>query len=191
MYLWYNNIIVNNKVKRCTLTELRHHDHFRSPTMTYLGHQVPIQSQQIYFLQTFMIFAFFTIFSHFQEKCWYNDDNSNLKSFVVVANALWTRDIWNCEKYDWIRAPYVTYQWWVLAWWRSRELWWKLCSLYWFGWLMVSGMVWWSSVSPWCCGWCCSGWLYWRWMWTPHPWLLSPQAVYWSVSMLMVYQGVT
>ena len=47
VYLWYNNIIVNNKVKICTLSELRHHDHFRSPTMTYLGHRVPIQSQQI------------------------------------------------------------------------------------------------------------------------------------------------
>ena len=29
--------------------------------MTYLGHQVPIQSQQIYFLQTLTIFAFYTI----------------------------------------------------------------------------------------------------------------------------------
>ena len=107
MYFWYNNIVVNNKVKICTLTELRHHDHFRSPTMTYLGHRVLIQSQQIYFLQTFIIFAFYTIFSHFQENCWYNDENFNLKTFVSVANALWTRDIRNCEKYDWIRAPYV------------------------------------------------------------------------------------
>ena len=108
VYLWYNNIIVNNEVKMCTLTELRHHDHFRSPTMTYLGHQVPIQSQQIIFLQTFLIFAFYTIFSHFQENCWYNDENFHLKTFVLVANALWTRDIRNCEKYDWIRAPYVS-----------------------------------------------------------------------------------
>ena len=105
---WYNNVIINNKVKICTLTELRHHDHFRSPTMTYLGHQVPIQSQQIYFLQTFIFFAFYAIFSYFQENCWSNDENFNLETFVLVANALWTRDIWNCEKYDWIRAPYVT-----------------------------------------------------------------------------------
>ena len=108
VYLWYNIIIVNNKVKRCTLTELRHHDHFRLPTMTNLWHQVPIQSQQIYFLQTFIIFSLFTIFSHFRKKCWYNNENFNLKTFVFVANALWTRDIWNCEKYDWIRAPYVS-----------------------------------------------------------------------------------
>ena len=107
VYLWYKIIIVNNKVKIYTLTELRHHGHFRSPTMTYLRHQVPIQSQQIYFLQTFIIFAFFTIFSHFREKYWYNDENFNLKTFVFVTNALWTEDIWNCEKYDWIRAPYV------------------------------------------------------------------------------------
>ena len=37
------------------------YDHFRLPTMTYLGHQVPIQSHQIYFLQTLIIFAFYTI----------------------------------------------------------------------------------------------------------------------------------
>ena len=59
--------------------------------MIFLGHQVPIQSQQIYFLQTFTIFAFYTIFSHFQENCWYNDENFNLNNFVVVANALWIR----------------------------------------------------------------------------------------------------
>ena len=76
--------------------------------MTYLGHRVPIQSQQIYFLETFIIFAFYNIFSHFEQNCWYDDDNFNLKTFVLVANALWNRDIWKCEKYDWIRAPYVT-----------------------------------------------------------------------------------
>ena len=74
--------------------------------MTYFEHQVPIQSRQIYFLQTFTIFAFHTISSYFQENCGYNDENFNLNNFVVVANALWIRDIWNCEKYDWIRAPY-------------------------------------------------------------------------------------
>ena len=93
VYVWYNNIIVYSKVEICTLTELRHHDHFRSPTMTYLGHQILIQSQQIYFLQRFIFFYFHTIFSHFQENCWNNDENSNLKAFVLVANALWTRDI--------------------------------------------------------------------------------------------------
>ena len=75
--------------------------------MTYLGHQVPIQSQQIYFLQTFIFFAFYTFFSHLQENCLYKDEHFNLKTFVLVANALWTRDIWNSEKYDWIRASYV------------------------------------------------------------------------------------
>ena len=76
--------------------------------MTYLGPRVPIQSQQIYFLQTFIISAFYNIFSHFEQNCWYDDDNFNLKTFVLVANALWNRDIWKCEKYDWIRAPYVS-----------------------------------------------------------------------------------
>ena len=56
--------------------------------MTYLGHRVPIQSQQIYFLQTFRIFVFFPIFSHFQENCLYNDENFKLKTFVLVANVL-------------------------------------------------------------------------------------------------------
>ena len=56
--------------------------------MTYLGHRVPIQSQQIYFSQTFIIFAFYNIFSQFEQNCWYDDDNFNLKTFVLVANAL-------------------------------------------------------------------------------------------------------
>ena len=61
--------------------------------MTYLGHQVPIQSQQIYFLQTLIFFCFLYHFLSFSKELLIQRklhamQNFHLKTFVLVANAL-------------------------------------------------------------------------------------------------------